>query len=352
MLAGAGRRGCHSKTRGYAIIHYQYDFSGGKAKSAARANALTAMLSEFSRKHCYWKEMLDFVGIRLEQLPELVEPCCVAGTLKADVAAAIGFPTNVKVNIGTLDHFSGMIGTGNVQVGGISLSTGTVMGLSTVAANPLIKGTGIPLHYGFKPETYVMLYVAESGGACLEWVKQMCLPNISYAEIDETLSGRTPGEIVFLPYLISTNSPEFDHDVCGIFFGLRSKHDAYDMTLAVMEGVAHLLKKNCDHIQANGTPINHIIATGGGARSPVWCQMQADITGIPILLPAEKECACLGAAIVGAVTLGLFGSYEQAAKAVVKMEHCFEPTASLLYEHKHRQYIMLYDCMLAAQRVL
>lgn len=300
----------------------------------------------------YWPEMLDFIGIRESQLPPLVEPCTTAGTLKKDVAAAIGVSHEVIVNIGTLDHFAGMVGTGNVNAGCVSLSTGTVMALSTMASLPVKQDTGIAMHYGFIPDTYVMLPVVESGGISLEWFKQMCLKNVSYDELNDALLTRGQSEIIFLPYIVGTNAPEFDRDACGVFWGLRGKHDEFDLAQSVMEGVAHLLKKNCDNIIANGTPIERIIATGGGAKSPIWCQLQADITGIPVQIPAEKEAACLGAAIIGAAACGKYKSYDEAARVIVQIERCFTPIKSEQNEHKHRQFLKLYEAMLEVHKVM
>lgn len=299
----------------------------------------------------YWPEMLDCIGITESQLPPLAEPCGFAGALTAGVADALGLFENVQVNIGTLDHFAGMVGTGNVQPGGMSLSIGTVMGLSAMAANPVPRDTGIPMHYGFLPDTYVMLPVSESGGVCLEWFRRACLPEVSYDVLNRTLAGRSTSGILFLPFLVGTNAPRFDRDACGMFFGLRSGHDAFDMALAVMEGVGHLLRENCEAIQKSGTPLSRIIATGGGARSGLWCQMLADITGIPVEIPVEKEAACLGAAMIGAVASGAFPGYASLAASAVRIEKRYTPAPSEVYERKHRQYRLLYDGMLAAQRL-
>lgn len=300
----------------------------------------------------YWPEMLAFLGLRIDQLPPLEEPCTDAGTLLPEVAATLGVAAcEVTVNRGTLDHFCGMIGTGNIQPGLLSLSTGTVLGLSSMAAEPIRRDTGVPMHYGFLPGTYVLLPTAESGGVSLEWLKNTCLPNASYAEIDAAAEARKPGDVLFLPYLVGTNAPEFDLDACGVFFGLRSRHDAFDLSLAVMEGVAHLLKKNCDRIQESGTVIKRIIATGGGAKSAVWCQLQADITGTPVCIPAEKEAALLGAAMIGAVSVGVFPSLSDAAAATVRISRTFTPVPSPLYARKHRQFLALYDSMLNVQRL-
>ncbi len=299
----------------------------------------------------YWPEMLDFLGISEQQLPPLAEPCSVAGALLPEVAARLGVGENVLVNIGTLDHFAGMIGTGNVRPGMLSLSTGTVLGLSTMAGDPVKRDTGIPMHYGFLPGTYVMLPTAESGGASLEWFQRNFLPSVSFRQIDEQAALRRPSDVLFLPYIVGTNAPEFDLDACGMFYGLRSKHDAFDLALAVMEGVAHLLKKNCDRILASGTPIERIIATGGGAKSALWCQLQADITGIPVSIPAEKEAACLGAAMIGAVGAGVYRDFSEAANTAVRLEATFVPQADERNERKHRQFVALYEAMIAVQRM-
>ncbi len=298
-------------------------------------------------KKCYWTKMLDACGITEDQLPPLIEPCSIAGPLRACVADRLRLPKQVKVNEGTLDHFAGMIGTGNVQEGSISLSTGTVMALATMAPSPVSAYQGIAMHYGFIPDTYVMLPVAESGGACLEWFKSICLNDVPYSEIDmEIEKRRPPNDLVFLPYIVGTNAPEFDPNASGVFYGLRTQHDAYDMAYSVMEGVAFLLKKNCDDIKAKGTNISYIIATGGGARSALWCQIQADVTDLPVIIPREKEAACFGAAIIGAVSDGTFRDYDEAVKQTVKYDRMFKPRRSALLERKYRQFCKLYDMTL------
>lgn len=300
---------------------------------------------------CYWQEMLNAIGISEKQLPPLVEPCSVAGTLTASVAAQMGLGTETKVNVGTLDHFAGMIGTGNIRPGGITLSTGTVMALAAMCGVPAPKSCGIAMHYGFLPDTHVMLPVAESGGVSLEWFRRSCMPGMDYDEMNRVLATRQPNELLFLPYLVGTNSPEFDTEANGVFWGLRQEHDAYDMAGAVMEGVAFVLRKNCDYIAKNGVKPTSIIATGGGAKSPIWCQMQADITGLPVRIPKEKEAACLGAAMIAAVSDGHFEGYEAATAACVDMTTQYEPKPTKCTERKYRRFCALYDAALKINEI-
>lgn len=297
---------------------------------------------------CYWQKMLDAIGVRKEQLPPLAEPCTEAGGLTKEASDLTGLSESVVVNVGTLDHFAGMIGTGNVEAGGISLSTGTVMALATMAVKPEEgQRYGIAMHYGFLPDTYVMLPVAESGGVSLEWFKRTCMPGIDYGMLNEELAKRElPNDLIFLPYLVGTNAPEFDGEARGLFYGLRSECDVYDMAAAVMEGVAFLLRKNCDAIEAAGTKVRHIIATGGGAKSPIWCQMQADITGLPVVVPRETEAACLGAAMAGAVADGAYASYGEAAKTANGPKRQYEPGRAAKYEKKYKQFCKLYQAMI------
>lgn len=302
-------------------------------------------------KH-YWTQMLDAIGIDETRLPPLVEPCSVAGPLTADAAQALGLTQDTLVNVGTLDHFAGMIGTGNVRPGGVTLSTGTVMALAVMAQEPAPRDSGIAMHYGFLPDTHVMLPVAESGGVSLEWFRRTCMPETDYDEMNRVLLARG-GEnpLIFLPYLVGTNAPEFDADAAGMFWGLRQEHDVFDMAHAVMEGVAFMLRKNCDAIAAKGTKPDHIIATGGGAKSPVWCQLQADITGLPVVVPREKEAACLGAAIVAAVSDRQYADYAQAAAHCVAMVTRYEPHPTAFLETKYRRFALLYQAGIQAARL-
>ncbi len=291
---------------------------------------------------CYWKKMLDAIGISVEKLPPLAEPCTVAGRLCSELAEKLGLTGQPEINIGTLDHFTGMIGTGNIAPGGITLSTGTVMAMTAMAEEPVARNTGIAMHYGFRPDTHVMLPVVESGGVSLEWFRKTCMPDVSYDTMNEVLASRGRNKLIFLPYLVGTNAPEFDTDATGVFWGLRQEHDVYDMAHAVMEGVAFVLRKNCEAITEKGTKLNSIVATGGGAKSDIWCQLQADITGLPILIPEEKEAACLGAAIIAAVADGAIPDLETAA-GQIKIKKRFEPHYSEETERKYRRFCALYQ---------
>ncbi len=295
----------------------------------------------------YWRGMLDAIGIDESLLPELTEPCTCLGRILADIAIRTGISPDSTVNTGTLDHFAGMIGTGNTAPGGVTLSIGTVMALAAMRSEPRPENNVIADHYGFLPDTHVLLPVAESGGVSLEWLRRTCMEGVSYEEINSVLAQRGPSDIIFLPYIVGTSAPEFDSRATGVFWGLRQEHDKYDMARAVMEGVAFVLRKNCEAIEKAGTRLDSIIITGGGAKSPVWCQIIADVSGLPVRVPLESEAACLGAAMIASVADGRFASYAEAAAGCVSYRAVFTPMEDR--SAKYRRFCSLYDACLDIQ---
>ena len=296
----------------------------------------------------YWPEMLDALQIDETRLAPLCEPCTVAGELLPGLAARVGLEPGTLVNVGTLDHFAGMIGTGATCTGRLTLSTGTVMALAAMTTEPAPRRSGIAMHYGFLPNTHVMLPVVESGGVSLEWFKRCCLPNTDYDTLNATLLQRGDSGLLFLPNIVGTNAPDFDQDATGVFWGLRQQHDAIDMAGAVMEGVSFVLRENCEALAASGTAVSEIIATGGGAKSPVWCQLHADCTGVPVSVPREKDAACLGAAIIAATCAGRFKDFEDAAKECIHMERTYAPGDRR--EEKYLRFRKLYRACLSVAR--
>jgi xylulokinase len=301
---------------------------------------------------CYWKEMLNFCGIKPSQLPPLVEPCTIIGGLDPaiDIGAAY---SQAQVNTGTLDHFAGMIGSGNIAPGALSESCGTVMVMASMIRLPISGKETMALHYGPFPETMVFLQVAESGGICLEWFKNNFLPDLSFSELDDkVLKTGKEKNLLFLPYMAGVNAPEFDREACGVFFGLRAETGVFDMARAVMEGVAFLLNKNLDDMRNSGLDFSHLICTGGAAKSDLWSQIKADICNCEILIPEDSETACRGAAIIGAVTGGSFTNYEEAVKKCVKMKKQFVPKNCSIYKAKKAGFNALYKSMLNTISVL
>lgn len=295
----------------------------------------------------YWTEILDYCDIKPEQLPQLIEPCTDIGSISTNAAETIGIDTETTVNVGTLDHFAGMIGTGNIREGIISESTGTVLSIATLLKEPFFSNEKIPCHYGPFKNSYVLLSVCESGGISLEWYKTKFIEEKSFVEIDKILESRnTFNNLIFLPYITGVNAPEYNGEMRGVFYGINLNHDKYDFAAAVMEGVSHLLKKNINLFEKTGINTSEIISTGGGAKSRYWTQIKADVTDYKIAIPENQEAACFGAAIIAAVAGNIFSSYEDAVIKTVSIKHYVKPqteqTLKNYYSKKHKIFNQLY----------
>lgn len=289
----------------------------------------------------YWSEMLDFMGISQNQLPPLTDAFSNAGSIIQELASELNLSSNLQVNIGTLDHFAGMLGTGNNKPGKISLSTGTVMALATIST--INHPFGVPMHYGLTDEDFVLLPVIESGGISLDWFLKSII-NQGYSNLEGSLMEKNLNEnIIFLPYIIGENAPYYDKDMSGIFFGLKNTHDRYDMTLSIMKGVAFALKENCEYLADKEIPVNEIIATGGGTKSELWCQLYADITGVPVVLPENQEAALLGCIVGTSVKNGMFSSFDDAFSNIIRIKKIFAPNKNPVFNKQYGIYKALYN---------
>ncbi len=296
-------------------------------------------------KKDYWEEILGFAEVSREQLPDLIEPGETAGVLSRSAADELGLSASVTVNIGALDHFAGMIGTGNIREGLLSETTGTVLAIATMVDRPVINEYGIPCHYGAIKDTYVLLPVCESGGICLDWFMKAFLPGKDFeflnAEIEKTLD--RGNEVIFLPYITGTNSPEFDPRARGVFYGITAHDTPIEFGRAVMEGVTYLLQKNIECLEKMNIKTGEIISLGGGSKSAVWNRMKADITGKNMVLPGCEEATSLGAAILAGVAQGWYDSIGQAVENAVTIKKTYTPIMKPYYHDGYKKFLLLYE---------
>jgi len=151
--------------------------------------------------------------------------------------------------------------------------------------------------------------------------------------------------LVMLPHLEGAACPEFNPAARGVFFGATLRHGRPHFIRAILEAVAFMLRQDVELVQALGVPIQEVRSTGGGARSPLWLQIKADVLQRPITTLACEEVACLGAAMVAATAAGHFTGLEEAVTTMVRVRRTFEPEAdnATLYEAGYRRYLELYE---------
>ena len=261
----------------------------------------------------WWDEMLSFIGVQPSMLPTLY-----------DSGVYIGDYKGIKIVTGAMDQVSGAIGAGVIKKGIVSEMTGTTMVIfSPCDTVPEYKENSIiPCHYNYDGK-YCLLSWSSTAGMALKWFKNALCEDFSFQELDELAKDIAPGAdgLTFLPYLCGSTMPKYNPNARGSFTGLTTEHTRGHFVRAIMEAISCTLRENLEYLNLN---VNEIRAMGGGANSPLWCQMKADMTGKTLQTLKNKETACLGGAILAGVGTGAFQSVEEAAK-MISIKDSFSP---------------------------
>ena len=261
----------------------------------------------------WWDEMLDFIGVGKDMLPELHSS-----------AELVGEYEGAKVVTGAIDQIAGAIGAGVVKKGTVSVMTGTTMVIFMPSDDvpEYDPASIVPCHYNYDNK-YCLLSWTPTAGMALKWFRNALCEDFSFRELDGLAEAVPAGSdgLTFLPYLCGSTMPKYNPAARGSFTGLTTEHTRGHFVRSVMESVACMLKSNLDYL---GLDVSEIRAMGGGANSPLWCQMKADMTGKKLVTLKNKETACLGSAILAGVGIGLFESAEKAAEKL-ELDRTFEP---------------------------
>ncbi len=258
------------------------------------------------RKGVWWQEMLDFIGVGADMLPELL-----------DSGVPVGDYEGMGVVTGAMDQVSGAIGAGVIQKGIVSEMTGTTMVVfSPCDEIPAFDPSSIvPCHYNYDGK-YCLLTWSATAGMALKWFKNALCEDFSFAELDALAEKVNKGcdGLTFLPYLCGSTMPKYNPAARGSFTGLTPEHTRGHFVRSIMEAISCTLKENLDYLNL---PVTEIRAMGGGANSPLWCQMKADMTGKKLVTLKNKETACLGGAILAGVGVGVFPSVKSVSDKIL-----------------------------------
>jgi xylulokinase len=342
----------------YLLIedYFIYRLTG---KFVAEGSLLCSTVYWDITKKEYWGEMLDYLGINVEQLPDICESGDIVGPVKNNIAKETGLSTKTVVCTGVLDQAAGAIGVGNVEPGVFSECTGSALAIVSTVDNPFCDPLKrMPCHYHGMPDTY-MAHTFTTGGMVLKWYRDnFCEKEIALGEssdidafdlMSRAASLVAPGSegLIMLPHLQGAMAPENDPKAKGVFYGLTLTHTRAHFTRAIMEGIAFILRKNIEVIEDLGIPVNEIRSLGGGAKSSFWGQLKADVTGKPVVITTNDEEACLGAAIVAGAGIGMFSSLKEASRRMVTVKNLYEPnlTNKEIYDAVYIKYLELYTSL-------
>ena len=307
----------------------------------------------------WWPEMLGYLGIAEDRLPEIRESGEPVGPILPAVARELGLDPGTIVCTGALDQAAGAIGVGNIREGVFSENTGAALAIcATVPAPVFDPGGQMPCHYHGIPGRY-MEHTFTSGGMVLRWYRDaFCEPEIEAARVQgrdaydvlgELAAGVPPGSegVVMLPHLQGAMAPEANPRARGVFYGFTLHHTKAHFARSIMEAIAFIVRRNVDVLAGLGIPVDEVRALGGGARSRTWCQIKADVLGIPVVTTQIEEAASLGAAILAGVAVGSFPSLEAAIDRMVAVKERFEPDPAnrATYDTAYATYRDLYDSL-------
>jgi xylulokinase len=287
----------------------------------------------------YWPEMLDFLGIREDQLPPVTESGVLAGEMLEEIKTELGFSGNVSVSSGALDQAAGALGAGNITEGMFSAAIGAAVAFCVPVKKPVFDpNQKMPLHYFAIPDMY-MIHTFTNGGMTMRWFRdQFCSPEMNvercsggdaYYLIDQEVRAVPPGSdgLVMLPHLSGSLAPDVNAKAKGVWFGFSLAHTRPHFARAIMESLGYIMRRNIDALGQMGITITEARAIGGGSRSAVWNQIQADINQIRIVTMRAAEAPCLGAAILAGKGAGVFSDVEAAVTRMAAVKTSYEPDA-------------------------
>lgn len=305
-------------------------------------------------------EALEATGIPRSWMPDSAESIEITGRISAEAAAATGLAAGTPVVGGGGDQAAGAVGSGIVETGVVSSVVGT-SGVVFAHADAPAVDAGLRVHtfcHAVPGKWHTMGVVLSAGGS-LRWLRdtlytaevqaQRAGGPDAYEAITREASGVRAGSegLVFLPYLTGERTPYPDPNARGVFAGLTLRHTRAHMARAVLEGVAFALNDTFRIFEDIGVEITQVRASGGGARSPLWRQIHADVTGREHVTLNIDEGPALGVALLAAVGVGAFASVPDACRAAIKTASATEPNAEdhARYKRTNAVYRSLYPAL-------
>ena len=326
--------------------YLNYMFTGVHCTDASDASGMLL----FDVENRKWsREMLDICGVKDEQMPEVFESYEVVGTLKPEMANAMGLPENVRVCAGAGDNAAAAVGTGTVGEGACNISLGT-SGTVFISSDHFSVDRNNALHsFAHANGKYHLMGCMLSAASCNKWWMDEILGTQEYGEEQSTITKDKLGKnhVYFLPYLMGERSPINDTEARGTFTGLTMDSTRSDMTQAVLEGVAFAIRDSIEVARSLGIEVSRSRICGGGAKSPLWRELIADICGIELELIESDEGPGFGGAVLAAVACGEYASVEEAAGKLVKVTGVVRPDTEImkLYEKRYQVFRRLYPAL-------
>lgn len=288
----------------------------------------------------YWKEVLDYIGIRESQLPTVWESGEAVAKILPEVADDLGLCRNLTVCTGCLDQAAGAIGVGNVKEGLFSENIGAALAICVPVSKPVFDPErNMPLHYFALPNTY-MIHTFTNGGMTLRWFRdkfcqqEMDIESLTATDAYDLLSKEAAlapagsDGLVMLPHLSGAMAPDMNAKAKGVWFGFTLQHGKPHFIRAIMEALGYIIRRNIEALGSMGIEVKEIRSLGGGSKSQVWNQIKCDILGIKMTtMKSDQASAALGAAILAGKAVGVFDSIEAAVESMAQVKDKYYPNS-------------------------
>lgn len=309
--------------------------------------------------HTWEEELLEACGIKSSQLAIPVPSGTIVGSIRKDIAKALGFREEAKVITGGHDQPMGALGAGVVTQGKAMYATGTSECIEPVFNQPIMNDDLFQNNlctYDYTIQgMYTTVAFSLTGGNILRWfrdefgqeeVKEAKKLGVDAYELLLEKIGRSPSSLLVLPYFTPTGTPYFDPDVYGAILGLHLGTKREDVLGGLLEGVAFEMRLNLEILNRSGIEVDELRAIGGGAKSSIWLQLKADVLNKPITRVRITEAACLAGAMLAFSVLN-----EQPVTTVVKkwvkMGDVIEPITENVevYRERFKTYKKIYPSL-------
>lgn len=299
------------------------------------------------KNRCWSREMCEICSVKESWLAKVYESYETVGAVLPDIAERLGLSCGVKVAAGAGDNAAAAVGTGTVGEGRCNISLGT-SGTIFISSESFGVDQNNALHaFAHADGHYHLMGCMLSAASCNKWWMDDILGTSDYAAQQAAIGNLGENHVYFLPYLMGERSPHNDPDARGTFIGMTMDTTRADMTQAVLEGVAFALRDSFEVARSLGISIESTKICGGGARSPLWKKIIANVMNISVDVLESEEGPGYGGAMLAAVACGEYGSVQEAAEKLVKVVDTVEPDPELAakYEARYAQFRQIYPAV-------
>ena len=293
------------------------------------------------------KEMCDICGITEDMLPKLFDSFEKVGELKHDLAAELGLRDGVVIAAGAGDNAAAAVGTGTVGNNKCNISLGT-SGTIFMSSDSFAVDSNNALHsFDHADGHFHLMGCMLSAASCNKWWMDEILKTKDYADEQKGIDKLGENHVFFLPYLMGERSPWNNPNARATFTGITMDTTREDMTQAVLEGVAFATRDMYEVAKSIGVAPKRTMICGGGAKSPLWRRMIANILNVEVDVPSCEEGPGMGGAMLAMVACGAYKSVEEAAAAIVKVDKTEKPDPELVakYEARYQQFKTIYPAL-------